>query len=68
VHATHKFASRAKHCVFLGYPVGQKAYKLYNLTIHKFFTSRDIVFHEHIFPYKLPLTIPAPHVPSAAST
>ncbi|XP_070676213.1 uncharacterized protein [Malus domestica] len=35
-----------------GYPVGQKAYKLYDLTTHKFFTSRDVIFHEHIFPYQ----------------
>jgi len=68
VDATHKFAPRAKRCVFLGCSISQKAYKLYNLTTHKFFTSHDIVFHEHIFPYKLSPTIPPPHVPSAAST
>jgi hypothetical protein len=68
VHATHKFAPRVARCVFLGYLVGQKAYKLYNITTHKFLTSRDIVFHEHIFPYQLPLTIPAPPIPSTEST
>jgi hypothetical protein len=35
----NKFDVRARHCVFLGYSIGQKGYKLYDLTTHKFFTS-----------------------------
>jgi hypothetical protein len=31
--------------------LGQKGYRLYDLDAHKFLSSRDVVFHEHIFPF-----------------
>jgi len=45
-------SSQAVPCVFLGYPFGQKAYKVLNLETHRVFTSRDVVFHEETLPYK----------------
>lgn len=48
-----KFASRAKPTVFLGYSVNQKGYivmTLYDFVVH---TKRDVVFHEHIFPFQM---------------
>ncbi|KAI5327724.1 hypothetical protein L3X38_027120 [Prunus dulcis] len=52
INPSHKFASRAKRCVFIGYPHWTKAYKLYDLDTHKLFTSRDVIFHEDSFPYQ----------------
>ena len=51
VHPSHKFDYRSLPSIFIGYPVGQKAYKLFNLSNKKIFTSRDVRFHETVFPY-----------------
>lgn len=48
-----KFSPKGIPCVFLGYPSSQKGYKLLNLFTNKLFVSRDVTFHEHIFPFKI---------------
>lgn len=46
-----KFDSQAKHFIFVGYPTGQKGYKLYDLEIKQFLVSRDVKFSETIFSF-----------------
>ncbi|GAA0169797.1 hypothetical protein LIER_40831 [Lithospermum erythrorhizon] len=46
-----KFNPRAFSGAFLGYPPGQKAYKLFYFNIKKVITSRDVVCHEHLFSF-----------------
>ena len=45
-----KFGARGVPCAFVGYPFLQKAYKLLNLTNMQLFVSRDVIFHETVFP------------------
>jgi len=35
----------------MGYPFGQRAYKLLNIETHQMFTFGDVVFHEQVLPY-----------------
>lgn len=47
-----KFDYRAHPSIFIGYPFGQKAYKVFNLVSHSIQITRDIIFYEDIFPYQ----------------
>ena len=60
----HKFAPRGRRCLFVGYPFGQKGWKLLNLEIEEYFVSHDIIFHENIFPFAAMVEPSEPHSPS----
>lgn len=51
--STHpsKFHPRPIPSIFVGYPPGMKGYQLYYIENQEFFISREVVFHEHLFPF-----------------
>ncbi|GAA0185436.1 transmembrane signal receptor [Lithospermum erythrorhizon] len=65
--ARTKFDRISRTCVFIGYPFGKKAYKIYDLTTQTVFTSRDVIFHENWYPIhsaQLPIPSTLPEIPN----
>lgn len=58
-HNRSKFAPRADITIFNGYSLSQKSYKTFNPKTNSIVFSRDVVFHEHHFPYHS--TTPSSH-------
>jgi len=61
---SHKFSLRSKQCVFLGYSSHHKGYECYHLESGRMYISRNVVFHEIVFPFftkTLPFVSFAPH-------
>jgi hypothetical protein len=48
---SHKCSFRSKQCFFLGYRSYHKGYKGYHHESGHMYISRDVVFHESVFPF-----------------
>lgn len=46
-----KFGGWAKKCIFVGYPLTQRGYRLYNLDKNQYLVSWDVIFHENLVPF-----------------
>lgn len=53
VVSTDKFTPWGVPCVFLGYPPTQKGNRLLNIATKVMFVSRDVIFHESVFPFNI---------------
>lgn len=49
----HKFAPCSKPSICVGYPLGQRGYRMFDLDTKTIHTSRDVIFRKNEFPFKL---------------
>lgn len=47
-----KMSPRVRRCIFMGYPTLHKGYHVFKSSTSKFFTSREVIFQEEIFPFQ----------------
>ena len=50
-HKHNKWSHKALKCVFLGYSITQKGYKVYHPITRKYMVSKDVVFDERTYYY-----------------
>ncbi|KAJ4969388.1 hypothetical protein NE237_016089 [Protea cynaroides] len=55
-----KFSPQSTPCIFVGYPMNQKGYRVYDLSSNVIFTCRDVQFFKHIFPFHLSTSVLSP--------
>ena len=48
-YTSHKLDEKSTPCVFLGYSITQSAYFCLDRSTSRIYTSRHVVFHEHVF-------------------
>uniref|UniRef100_A0A2N9J617 Integrase catalytic domain-containing protein n=1 Tax=Fagus sylvatica TaxID=28930 RepID=A0A2N9J617_FAGSY len=46
----NKFQPKSVPCIFVGYPFHSKGYTCFDPSTHRFYTSRHVLFNEHMFP------------------
>lgn len=65
-HNGDKFASRTTKSVFLGYPLGKKGWRVYNLETRTISVSRDVMFCETEFPMSQVLNSSSSEMPASS--
>lgn len=51
-----KFDDRSKKGIFLGYENGMKGFRIYSLKSNEVIVSRNVIFHETVFPRSLEMS------------